>query len=387
LTRRRLVWGLLALLCWSGPAIAGSSAAAVIAAPQQPATPSPTAGLPSLHHPPSLAYYYIWYTHASWGRAKSDYPSLGRYSSDDRKVMQLHVAMAQHAGLDGFLVSWKASKSLDSRLATLVSVARAAHFRLGIIYEGLNFQRNPLPIVTVRSDLVSFADRYATDPVFRVFDRPTVVWSGTWKYSPADVASVRAALGNRVRLLASEKSVSGYQRLADMVDGNAYYWSSVNPQTSPDYVNKLRAMGEAVHSHHGLWIAPAAPGFDARLVGGKKVVDRQGGATLRREWGAALASSPDAIGLISWNEFSENSYVEPSVKYGDQMLRVVRDISVAPPVQLEQLSTGDSSAGGTGTIVRFAAAGGGLAVVLLGGVAAVRLRERRRRRPTNPPDS
>jgi hypothetical protein len=33
---------------------------------------------------PNLAYYYIWYTESSWDRAKSDYPQLGRYSSDDR---------------------------------------------------------------------------------------------------------------------------------------------------------------------------------------------------------------------------------------------------------------------------------------------------------------
>ena len=40
-------------------------------------------------------------------------------------------------------------------------------------------------------------------------------------------------------------------------------------------------MGEAVHAHGGLWIAPAAPGFDARQVGGTTVVERRDGATLR----------------------------------------------------------------------------------------------------------
>ena len=40
----------------------------------------------------------------------------------------------------------------------------------------------------------------------------------------------------------------------------------------------------------------------------------------------ALASIPDAIGLISWNEFSENSHVEPSRKYGLRYLHVLADI-------------------------------------------------------------
>jgi hypothetical protein len=44
---------------------------------------------------------------------------------------------------------------------------------------------------------------------------------------------------------------------------------------------------------------------------------------------AAIVSSPDAIGLISWNEFSENSHVEPSRTYGMRTLEVVADIQDA----------------------------------------------------------
>src|SRR5512138_753305 len=32
---------------------------------------------------PVMAYYYIWFDPQSWDRAKTDYPLLGRYSSDD----------------------------------------------------------------------------------------------------------------------------------------------------------------------------------------------------------------------------------------------------------------------------------------------------------------
>jgi hypothetical protein len=43
-----------------------------------------------------------------------------------------------------------------------------------------------------------------------------------------------------------------------------------------------------------------------------------------------MQSSPDAIGLISWNEFSENSHIEPSEKYGDRYLKVMAKIQNAP---------------------------------------------------------
>jgi len=85
-------------------------------------------------------------------------------------------------------------------------------------------------------------------------------------------------------------------------------------------------MGEAVHRSGGIWIAPAAPGFDARLIGGSRVIERSDGETLRRQMAAAMASAPDAVGLISWNEFSENSHVEPSRNFGARYLGVLAEL-------------------------------------------------------------
>lgn len=82
-------------------------------------------------------------------------------------------------------------------------------------------------------------------------------------------------------------------------------------------------MGQAVHEHGGIWLAPAAPGYDSRLLGGTTVVDRKDGETLRRQLEVAFQSEPDAVGLISWNEFSENSHIEPSQNYNHQSLKVL----------------------------------------------------------------
>ena len=275
---------------------------------------------------PVLAYYYIWYSPASWRRAKSDYPVLGPYSSNDVRVVKQHVTWARKAGVSGFIVSWKATERLNRPLAHLVAAADEQNFKLVLIYEGLDFERNPLPAARVARDLRLFAARYAADPAFDLFAKPVVIWSGTWKFSRAEVASVTRSLRSKLLILASEKDKAGYERLADLVDGDAYYWSSVNPDTFPGYIAKLQAMSSAIHARHGLWFAPAAPGFDARLVGGTRVVPRKNGVTLRKEINAAVQSSPDAIGLISWNEFSENSQVEPSVRFGRRYLDVLGDM-------------------------------------------------------------
>jgi hypothetical protein len=274
---------------------------------------------------PVFAYHYIWFNATSWDRAKTDYPLLGRYSSDETGVMRQQVRWAKQAGIDAFIVSWKSTNTLNRRLEKLIGVARSEDFQLAVIYQGLDFEREPLPIEQVRADMQYFADTYASDPVFATMQKPLLIWSGTWRYTHDEIDSVASPLRSRLLVLATERNNAGYERLADVVDGNAYYWSSGDPLRTPGYAKRLEEMGELVHQSGGLWIAPFAPGFDARLIGGHTVIPRREGETLRHSLGAAIASSPDALGLISWNEFSENTHVEPSEHYGASSLHELSD--------------------------------------------------------------
>ena len=53
----------------------------------------------------------------------------------------------------------------------------------------------------------------------------------------------------------------------------------------------------------------------------------------------AYQSAPDAVGLISWNEFSENSHIEPSENYGVRYLEVVADFTQSPALQISAFSS------------------------------------------------
>jgi len=285
---------------------------------------------------PLLAYYYIWFDQSSWDRAKTDYPLLGRYTSDDIVVMEQHIQWAKDAGIQGFIVSWKGTDSLNQRLGQLVELASQENFKLAVIYQGLDFERDPLPISTIASDFEYFENLYGDEPVFELFGKPVVIWSGTWKFSEQEVAEVTSAYRDRLNILASERNLDGYLRLAQSVDGNAYYWSSVDPDTYPGYQEKLDTLSAAIHARGGLWFAPAAPGFDARLIGGTRVVDRKDGDTLLHQLQVAINSSPDAVGLISWNEFSENTHLEPSESYGTRYLEVLAEYShLTVPIPLQ----------------------------------------------------
>ncbi len=305
---------------------------------------------------PVFAYFYQWFTPSSWNRAKSDYPLAGRYSSEDATVLRDQVRLARSAGIDAFLTSWKDTPTLDRRMDLLVRVARSEDFGLGVVYQSLDFTRVPLPVATVRRDLAHLLDRWGGDLTSTYFGKPVIVWTGTDQYTTADVHSVRAALGDRALLLASSHSVAGYERVARLVDGLAYYWSSADPGSAMTQT-KMTAMAAAVHRHRGVWLAPAAAGYDGRTLGGTRVIERADGRTLIRSLENAYASAPDGVALISWNEWSENTYVEPGEKYGQRELVGLKNFllgrgKIVPPGLTEaDIARRDPSDGDVGSPV------------------------------------
>ena len=116
--------------------------AAIVVAPQSASAGNETARTTPY---PVLAYYYIWFNATSWSRAKNDFPLLGRYSSDEERVMRQHIKWAKAAGIDGFLVSWKSTTTLDNRLEKLTRIANEEDFKLGIVYQALDFERGAAP--------------------------------------------------------------------------------------------------------------------------------------------------------------------------------------------------------------------------------------------------
>jgi hypothetical protein len=358
----------LSTACAGGPVESDSSAVS-----SQPSAPIES-------RVPVLAFYYIWYDATSWDRAKSDLPTLGKYSSDDPRVMRQQIDWAKAAGIDGFIVSWKSTPTNDRRLKLLMTVAAGENFKLAMIYQGLDFNRNPLPTERVAADFMLFRDTFATDPVFiKINGRTLTMFSGTWAYQHDEVATVTAPVRDSMVVLSTEKSVTGYQRLADVTDGDAYYWSSVNPDTNSGYSAKLNSMSQAIHADGKIWLAPFAPGFDARQVGGSKVVDRREGQTLQTQYWTARESSPDALGLISWNEFSENSYIEPSQRYGNKYVTVLHDLLTAPPDgAAADLGDSSSSSGSVGGLILNLALLCVFVLVIVVGTAVVAIRRDRR---------
>ncbi len=353
--RSRLRSALASILAAAG-AVALVSAAVLHSRPAEAAPGA--AGVPSMSDAPEqaapvpvFAYYVLSHNGgASWRRITADTPALGLYSSDSAEAMREHIRMAREAGVSAFLVSWRSTEALDRRLDLLVQEARAQDFKLGIFYSALDANRRAYPIQEVAADLAYFADHWGRDAVFDIYDTPLVIVEGTWEFTAADLAllSAQHRLAHQrtaadtgqpkpLLLLASERDVEGYQRVAGLVDGNAFYWSSGDPERREAYLPRLTGLRAAVGS--GYWIAPAAPGFDASLLGGTRVIERFDGRTFEQELTGARDSGADAIGIVSWNEFVETTHIEPSARQGTRALEVLANFTGGrAPAEVQPLS-------------------------------------------------
>jgi hypothetical protein len=71
-----------------------------------------------------------------------------------------------------------------------------------------------------------------------------------------------------------------------------------------------------------LTVATVSPGYDDRKTRGlsNPVVYRDGGKRYDQTWDAALAGSPDWVVVTSWNEWYEDTSIEPGTATGAQAL-------------------------------------------------------------------
>ncbi|MDT4944727.1 MAG: hypothetical protein QOH14_1460 [Pseudonocardiales bacterium] len=348
------------------PLTAGSTTSAVAG----------TAATGTTAKPRIFAYYYLWWSLDHWknslgsqypttasplplpatldasgcspkslysGNVLTDVPSR-LYSQDDPGFIEADVRQAAAAGLSGFMVNWAGSGTANQTVTStpysrrLQAMVDAVHkvnaegipFKLWLSYKA---SATVLSQSAIANDLTYFTQKYGNDPAFdrQQDSRPTVIWQGSRKYAVSTLAAISNAFRGRLRVLGDETSWSAAR--APYLDGDAYYWSSQNPYSNPQSFQQLAALATAVRSGprnaNGTvktWIAPVIPGYDKQLAGGTSCVPRKSGQTLRTVFDGNLATHPDAWGLISWNEITEGSYIDPMTRYGMQDLNVLQSI-------------------------------------------------------------
>jgi hypothetical protein len=269
-----------------------------------------------------------------------DLPSEGLYNQDLASTYDLHIATAAAAGIHGFVVSWMGdgtanqnatSAGYSSRLALLTSRVHAYNATHASPF-GLALGMSPYgdygrASAAVINDLNYFAQSYGADSAFRnaFSSKPLVMLLDSRKLTPGTLAAISGAVRARLFLLGDETATS-WPKNGAFLDGTSYYWSSESPSkyTRASLIN----LGNEVHAAGKLWFSPFTAGFGNQLRGGT-CVPRNGVATLDAAWVGNSASHPDAWMGISWNEFVENTFLQPTRAYGTTYLDELRRLIAA----------------------------------------------------------
>lgn len=334
---------------------------------------------------PVFAHYYMWWTALHWtNKLGAEYqtngssplvpalihqdgctassrfsgntlldvpPELYLVDQDAAGTFDLHISQAAAAGIDGFSVAWPGdgtvgqtptSNRWNQRLAAMIDAVErfnegGGDFRLMVAYQSRRADRSPRPVTEVTNDLEYLAREYAQHAVFSIddiTDRAMVIWMGSSSYTPEEIRTASRSIRGKITLIGNEHRLDGWQRgAAGSFDGDHWYWSSQNPTKNPWSFEQLEALANVIRDDAKLWLAPIAPGFNISNFGlGGTCVPREDGETMRRLYEGNVRSQPDLWLIISWNEFLENTYVQPSLRYGSRYLDLIREIFGPPEV-------------------------------------------------------
>jgi glycoprotein endo-alpha-1,2-mannosidase len=337
-------------------AVAMGAAACGVATPSLPT--APTAPVASSSAPPSAAsaatspspdftqapppvsdrvtaFYYLWYGSLAndgawrhWNQnghqppddvASQYYPERGPYSSRDPAVLAAQMADVRAAGIGVIAVSWWGRGAWDDEsLDGLFTAASAAGVKIAFHLEPYTGQTAASAV----ADIHYLLGRFGTSPALYRAARPTAASPSTaprpvfYLFAPSRMpaAELKAALGglrgtadDSIVMIHSPNAISAVR---DGGDGIYTY----NPMASPDGFAALVADCRA----DNLICSPCvSPGFDNRqaVATGSQVVDRQNGAHYDAMWQAAVATKPEWIGVVSFDEWHEGTQIEPARDY------------------------------------------------------------------------
>ncbi|HKG54643.1 MAG TPA: endo-1,3-alpha-glucanase family glycosylhydrolase, partial [Anaerolineales bacterium] len=316
--------------------------------------------------PRVYAYYYLWWSRRHWqDQLGSAYPmtvsplplpastdtngcaAASRYAGnhlidvpaqlygqDDPGVIERDIRSAKSAGLTGFWLNWKGNGTLTQTLTSNTYTPRLAEAfsasnRVGGFMNWVSYETYSMPSADfIINDLNYLYAQFGSSPAWEKIDgQPVVTFTGSRKYSTADLTAISAAVRDKFYFVGDESQSSLTDARLALFDGMTYYWSSQDPYGNPASFNQIKAIGDKIHAAGKRWFAPFAPGFDSVLLsGGSTCVPRRNGDTMRALWKGNSASNPDGWGLISWNEIGENSHVQPMQKWGSTYLNVLSEL-------------------------------------------------------------
>jgi hypothetical protein len=279
-----------------------------------------------------LAHYYPWYERGSWADPRMIDQPLTLYSTDIAADVLAELKLCQHAGLDGVIVSWQGSEGNQGwnhrRMLLVLQAAQQLGMKVSTLFET---QSIPTDNKQAQLDglvqwLTEIVDWYGSQPAYLKVNGRPVIFLWAW-IVPGDAMWHTAldrvrATGRNPYVIADTTNVDSLAVAdSEFTYGGTLFTDDVEKfTTSSVMATRTYHLLDSSRGAQRLAVAAVSPGYDDRNLPGRDryfFFDREGGALYNRQWQAAVGSGADWIVVTTWNEWLENTQIEPSQRYGD----------------------------------------------------------------------
>lgn len=290
---------------------------ALASAPLQP-VPRAQAGGPTV-----LAFFYGWFNSGQWNSGELIDRPAEPYDSANGGVIARQISQAKSAGIDGFVMSWfgPGEPYTSGVFGELLNQAAAQGFSAAVDVDmGQGFIGTPEEALATVNHAINV---FGNHPAYLRYDgKPVIFFWKQQRFTPQQWANIRAQVDpNHNSIWIAEGNALAYVGVFDGLHLYNIAWSGSPASTNATWANRVKRAG-------GYFVATAMPGFDESRLGRADPVvrDRGNGSYFRSSFAGAAASAPHMIIITSWNEFFENSHIEPSANYGTFYLDLAREM-------------------------------------------------------------
>ena len=291
--------------------------------------------------PLALALYAPWFDDNTWNAPIVPDLPVPLFNSDDDATFRRDITLAQKAGIDAFVSFWVGpGNRTDHNFAKLLRLSEGTGFRSAV-----DFLSNVsgAPDMNALIEGLRYVRRtYGNHPNYlRHNGRPVVFFTdmgripGAEGMNPVDAwRSIRDQVDpDRGMVWIAEGLDASFLAVFDGI-----YVLKITHRAFPeDYVKAPRwAQNARARGADKLWVATIMPGWDdtriqdtpggARAPSPPHIKEREGGDFYRRTFQAAMASRPDWIMVVSWNEYLEGTVIHPSRGFGDQYIGLTAEL-------------------------------------------------------------
>jgi len=300
------------------------------------------------------AYYYPWYgPNRHWQSGYRGTPVLGEYDSSDPDIIAQHITWANDFDIDFFALSWWGKDSFEDKVihGPFLDVLDDSDFQFAVLYESagllsLHNGKIDLDNKVIRQQLVSdfayLAETLFQHPnVLKINGQPVIflyltrTFVGDVKSALAEAEAVAVAQGSEKPFIVGDEVYWNYpnrDRISCFDGVTAHNMHTSVPDIAEGFtgdVARQYRLWEKIAVQQGTAFIPnILPGFDDTAVrpeANHPVIPRSVDLFANQlETAKELTSGENHIIMItSWNEWHEDTSIEPTEEEGTAYLEVL----------------------------------------------------------------